>query len=85
MIAHAAPVHTLGEHMNDNPHPIYIALVLLIYFLPTILAWCRWHRNEYVIGMLNIFLGWTFIGWVIALVWACVDNTRPQDEIERQT
>src|SRR3954452_14344426 len=28
MIAHAAPVHALGEHMNDNPHPTYIALVL---------------------------------------------------------
>ena len=63
--------------MGDNPKLIHIIFVLLIYFLPTIVAWCRWHRNEYAIGMLNTFLGWTFIGWAVALVWAYVDNTQP--------
>jgi hypothetical protein len=43
--------------MNDNPYPIYIALVLFIYFLPAIVAWRRGHRNEYAIGILNTFLG----------------------------
>jgi hypothetical protein len=27
--------------------------------------------------VLNLFLGWTFLGWVIAMVWAFTDNTRP--------
>ena len=84
IIAHAAPVDRLGEHMDDNPRLIYIILVLLIYFLPVIVAWSRWHRNEYAIGMLNTFLGWTFLGWVIALVWAFTDDTRPKGEIERE-
>ena len=70
--------------MDDNPRLIYIILVLLIYFLPVIVAWSRWHRNEYAIGMLNMFLGWTFLGWVIVLAWAFTDDTRPKGEIERE-
>jgi hypothetical protein len=42
----------------------------------------RRHRNENAVVILNILLGWTFLGWVLALVWACTDNTRP--DIERE-
>lgn len=45
----------------------YITLVI-IYFLPTIIG--RNKENSTSILMLNLFLGWTFIGWVVALVWA---------------
>jgi hypothetical protein len=26
------------------------------------------------IVVLNVFLGWTFLGWVVALVWACMED-----------
>ena len=42
----------------------------LIYFLPTIVALVRHKRNVVSILLLNLFLGWTLIGWIIALVWA---------------
>ncbi len=42
----------------------------LIYFLPTIVALVRHKRNTLSILLLNLFLGWTLIGWIIALVWA---------------
>ena len=42
----------------------------VIYFIPTLVAASRDHHNRGAIVALNIFLGWTFIGWVIALVWA---------------
>ena len=42
-----------------------------LYFIPTIVAMARHHHNALAVGMLNFFLGWTFIGWVVALVWAC--------------
>ena len=42
----------------------------LFYFLPTILAFARNKRDTTAILVLNILLGWTVIGWVIALVWA---------------
>jgi hypothetical protein len=46
-------------------------LVLLgLYFLPTIIAAARGKRNALAIAALNFFLGWSFIGWIIALVWA---------------
>lgn len=47
---------------------------LILYFLPANIAGMRHHRNAGAITVLNLFLGWTFIGWVAALVWACTDN-----------
>ena len=40
-----------------------------LYFLPAIIGFRK--RNRIAILVLNLFLGWTFIGWVVALVWAC--------------
>jgi hypothetical protein len=42
----------------------------VMYFLPSIIAFARSKRDAVSILMLNFFLGWTAIGWVIALVWA---------------
>lgn len=41
-----------------------------LYLLPTYEAWNRKHENLMALGLLNLFLGWTFIGWVGAMVWA---------------
>ena len=41
-----------------------------IYFAPTLVALLRHKRNTLSIFLLNLFLGWTFVGWIIALVWA---------------
>lgn len=49
---------------------IFFILGLLLYFLPTILAVTRKHPNTLAIFLLNFFLGWSFIGWVVALVWS---------------
>jgi hypothetical protein len=45
---------------------------LMLYLLPLIIAGCRRHRNVGAVAVLNVLLGWTFLGWVIALVWACM-------------
>ncbi len=51
-------------------------LAVVVYFLPFLVANHRRHRNQAGIGALNLFLGWTFVGWVVALVWAlAVDRT----------
>jgi hypothetical protein len=42
----------------------------VFYFLPSIIAFARSKRDVLSIFLLNIFLGWTLIGWIIALVWA---------------
>ena len=51
-------------------------LCLMIYFLPWIVAKCRGHQSSLAIFVCNLFLGWTFLGWVGSLVWACMPTTR---------
>ena len=41
-----------------------------LYFIPTVIALARKRHNSLAIFVLNFFLGWSLIGWVIALVWA---------------
>lgn len=48
---------------------------LVLYFLPTIVAALRRHPNSGAIFAVNLFLGWTFIGWILCLVWAASTNT----------
>jgi hypothetical protein len=42
----------------------------VMYFLPSLIALARSKRDIVAIILLNFFLGWTLIGWVVALVWA---------------
>jgi hypothetical protein len=49
---------------------IALGVVLVLYFIPAIIAWQRRHRQRVAILVVNIFFGWTFVGWIIALVWA---------------
>ena len=53
---------------------IAFIISLAVYFLPTIVAILRKKRNALAIFLLNLFLGWTFIGWVVALVWAATKD-----------
>lgn len=57
-----------------------LALFILggIYVLPTIVAYRRHHRQTLAITVLNVVLGWTLLGWVVALVWACTTDVEPQ-------
>ena len=54
-----------------------IALAAALYLLPAIVAYKRKHHNRLAILLLNILAGWSFIGWAVAMVWAC---TRVQAE-----
>jgi Superinfection immunity protein len=61
----------VGEYAIDFAVGI---IGLLIYFTPSISAALRGKKNAFAIFMLNFLLGWTFIGWVIAMVWACTKD-----------
>ncbi|GGN52177.1 MULTISPECIES: superinfection immunity protein [Oceanobacillus] len=45
-------------------------IALGVYFLPTIIAKINNQPNFLSIFVLNLFLGWSLVGWVISLVWA---------------
>ena len=51
--------------------PVVALLVLSpIYFIPSIVAWARQCRRIGGVFVVNLFLGWTVLGWIGALVWA---------------
>jgi len=49
---------------------------VLLYFLPSIIA----HRKQAFLGvfLVNLLLGWTGIGWIAALIWACTAEECPR-------
>lgn len=48
---------------------LLLAFILsALYFLPFLVGYNK--KNAVSIFLLNFFLGWTFIGWVVALIWA---------------
>lgn len=49
--------------------------ITLLYFLPAIIAHSK--REFAAIFIVNLLFGWTFIGWIIALIWACAAEPRP--------
>ena len=49
---------------------LFVVLIFAFYFLPTLIAFLRQHKNKLVIFLLNLLLGWTVLGWVVSLVWS---------------
>ena len=60
--------------MNADHNPVLgillIGIVVIAYFIPCWIAGARNHHNATAIFVTNLLLGWTFIGWVVALIWS---------------
>jgi Superinfection immunity protein len=54
-----------------------VSVSAFVYLLPTFIAGWRRNSRATAIFVLNIFLGWTFLGWVAALVWAFAGDAAP--------
>ena len=44
-----------------------VLLVIALYFIPTIIALARSMPNTGSVAVINLLLGWTVIGWIVAL------------------
>lgn len=68
-----------GDSDTGNPVGGFLILIMggLFYFLPLIVAGARKVRNLGSVAVVNVFLGWSCIGWIVALAMALrtVDNT----------
>jgi hypothetical protein len=60
-------IYLVEKHSFDIG-PLFI---LLLYLLPIGVAALRRHNALLDIMVLDLWLGWTLIGWLVALVWAC--------------
>lgn len=51
-----------------------LIFICVLYFLPSIVA----HNKQNFAGIfvLNFLLGWTVVGWILALIWACTADVR---------
>jgi hypothetical protein len=59
---------------------VFLLLGGVLYFLPTLIGHKK--ANAGAIFVLNLLLGWTVIGWIVALVWALtVDAAQPATTI----
>lgn len=62
---------------------LMVIIVGFIYFFPFIISVIRNHNKRVEIFLLNLFLGWTIIIWLIALIWACMKvDKKSNDNIE---
>jgi hypothetical protein len=63
----------------------WAGLVVAVLLLPPMIAWRRQVVATGAILTIVLLAGWTVVGWVFALIWACVAPTRQQAEMERAT
>jgi len=54
-----------------------MAVGAALYFLPTIIAVVQHRSNVALIAVVNVLLGWSFVGWVVALVMALSRDAEP--------
>ena len=73
----------MGQDYSTAQMVLGIAIFIAAYFIPNWVASVRHHHNANAIFFLNLLLGWTFIGWVVALVWALTE-VKPKDETEKE-
>ena len=65
----------------DNFGELMFAVALVVgYFVPIIVAAARGAKHQTQIALLTLFLGWTFAGWVGALIWATMDPEDPSPD-----
>jgi hypothetical protein len=65
-------------HFGFLGFPFFIVSAAF-YFLPTIIGSARHKTNLVGIFLVNFFLGWSVIGWIVAMVWAV--STERVDQI----
>ena len=58
---------------------LMLMAIVVLYMLPTLIAFGREHPHRQDLAVVNILLGWTLIGWVGAFLWAMLVHT--EDEL----
>lgn len=60
---------------------LFLVLLLVVlagaYFLPSVVAFSRHHHQAGAVFAINLLLGWTLIGWAVALAMALSAHRQP--------
>ena len=72
--------------MSNSASPALTLIVVLFliacYFLPTVVAALRGKIGAGGVFFVNLFLGWTVVGWFVAFIWACSGRTEADAKTE---
>jgi hypothetical protein len=75
----SAPALVVSDQRTSSVGVVVAWLLTLVtagYFLPWAITETRGKSNSVAIGLINLLLGWTIIGWVVALIMACGPHRR---------
>jgi len=61
-------------HYRGAAHVAVVSVLVLMYFLPALIALIARRKNARAVMEFNFSLGWTIIGWVLSLVLACMPD-----------
>lgn len=80
------------DYLSNHMTPFIIILIILsailtilIYFIPTRIAFQRDTRNKWFILVLNILVAWTLAMWFVIFLWALLDEKDDADDHSQQT
>jgi len=57
---------------------LMLMAIVLLYMLPTLIAFGREHPRRQDLAVVNILLGWTLIGWIAVFLWASLVQTEDE-------
>lgn len=63
---------------------LLLLILLLISFLPVIIASHRNHRSVTAIFVTCLFFGWSGIGFIITLIWSLNSNVYSRAELQER-
>lgn len=81
LLTFAVPMFALGMVRNDTDlqgpvHLLLFVIAVVVYLLPTALAFYRNCIACVWIAVVNVFLGWTILGWFLSIGWAASGKVR---------
>lgn len=60
---------------------IILIILLASYFIPFIIAIIRGIKNSMSVFFLNLFLGWTVIGFFVLIFYASLTNAKSNESV----
>ena len=66
--------------IGNTTNILVLLAIVVLYMLPSLIAFGREHPRRQDITVANILLGWTLIGWIAIFLWAAL--ARNEDEVE---
>lgn len=65
--------------IGNTTNILVLVAIVLLYMLPSLIAFGREHPRRQDIAVINILLGWTLIGWIAVFLWAALAQTGDED------